>query len=478
MYKVEHLAYVYTNYFKNKYFNKDNIFVEILLSFIFSSILSSFYWSDIIDYYNIIYKLFTCRISSQLTFCCTESIGFSGAQAMKGSNAFKALLWYIKKNKTKSLYSLKEYVQLDKYDDSIKENEELLYLACQNSKFQVCSHDDIYFKMTQKKQIDKNENNRNNRKTNMWQLKVFSYSKNLIDLKDIINNIVINYNKYLENLLHENLHVITLCEDTDEDDNLKYKMFPFTTTCHIDHVLHDEKDKIMRQINFFNNNKSWYEKRGKPYTLGILTHGSPGCGKTSFEKALARYLNRHMIIIDFSKIKTSEDADEIFFSEKINNRVIPYNKRMYVFPDVDRMSDIIFNDQYKKEEKVKINANSEKKNDDKLFIIAKKEKTPITLSKILNIMDGVPERTGQVWIMSANNPEKLDKAFLRPGRIDMCIEFKKASSKMAKKILEDFYDENIEDLLENIHEKWTPAEIFKYCREYNNISQCIKFLSL
>ena len=93
-------------------------------------------------------------------------------------------------------------------------------------------------------------------------------------------------------------------------------------------------------------------------------------------------------------------------------------------------------------------------------------------------MDGVPERTGQVWIMSANNPEKLDKAFLRPGRIDMCIEFKKASSKMAKKILEDFYDENIEDLLENIHEKWTPAEIFKYCREYNNISQCIKFLSL
>ena len=293
MYKVEHLAYVYTNYFKNKYFNKDNIFVEILLSFIFSSILSSFFWSDIIDYYNIIYKIYN-------------------------------------------------------------------------------------FKMTQKKQIDKNENNRNNRKTNMWQLKVFSYSKNLIDLKDIINNIVINYNKYLENLLHENLHVITLCEDTDEDDNLKYKMFPFTTTCHIDHVLHDEKDKIMRQINFFNNNKSWYEKRGKPYTLGILTHGSPGCGKTSFEKALARYLNRHMIIIDFSKIKTSEDADEIFFSEKINNRVIPYNKRMYVFPDVDRMSDIIFNDQYKKEEKVKINANSEKKNDDKLFIIAKKEKTPIT----------------------------------------------------------------------------------------------------
>ena len=75
----------------------------------------------------------------------------------------------------------------------------------------------------------------------------------------------------------------------------------------------------MKQIDFFRDNKEWYQKYGKPYTLGICSYGKPGCGKTSFEKALAKYLNRHIIIVDISKIKSQKEADQIFFSEKIKN---------------------------------------------------------------------------------------------------------------------------------------------------------------
>ena len=57
-------------------------------------------------------------------------------------------------------------------------------------------------------------------------------------------------------------------------------------------------------LHFFQNNKKWYVEKGRPYTLGICSWGPPGCGKTSFEKALANYLNRHLIVVDFDKIKS------------------------------------------------------------------------------------------------------------------------------------------------------------------------------
>ena len=54
-------------------------------------------------------------------------------------------------------------------------------------------------------------------------------------------------------------------------------------------------------------------------------------------------------------------------------------------------------------------------------------KNDITLSKILNVIDGCPERTGQIIIFSANNPEKLNPVLIRPGRIDCIIHFKKCT---------------------------------------------------
>ncbi|TVY90410.1 putative mitochondrial chaperone [Lachnellula willkommii] len=54
----------------------------------------------------------------------------------------------------------------------------------------------------------------------------------------------------------------------------------------------------------------------------------------------------------------------------------------------------------------------------------------ISLSALLNILDGVASQEGRVLIMTTNHIEKLDEALIRPGRVDMMIKFDLASHEM------------------------------------------------
>ena len=56
-----------------------------------------------------------------------------------------------------------------------------------------------------------------------------------------------------------------------------------------------------------------------------------------------------------------------------------------------------------------------------------KEKQGITLSGLLNAIDGVASHEGRVLVMTTNFPDKLDEALIRPGRIDLKIPFTNAT---------------------------------------------------
>ena len=309
-----------------------------------------------------------------------------------------------------------------------KENiNEILYIVDQEDEFQLIGENeiDIYFSISYK--IIKDDNKKNS-EDKVYTLNLISKNikkVSLISIQKYIDILIKNYEISKDNQLKNKLYIFQY-EGFDEKSQI-FKMYPFHTTCSINKLYFDDKDKIMNQINFFNNNKNWYINRGKPYTLGICSYGEPGCGKTSFVKAIGKMLNRHLIIIDISKIKYQKNADEIFFNEKINNIKIPYNKRIYVFPDFDCISDLI----NKRDDNVLKNVELKdifKDNKNLKNIINNnysKINTPLNLSKLLNIFDGIPERTGQIIMMDTNYIKNIDKALLRPGRIDCLIEFKK-----------------------------------------------------
>ena len=63
----------------------------------------------------------------------------------------------------------------------------------------------------------------------------------------------------------------------------------------------------------------------------------------------------------------------------------------------------------------------------------------ITLSFILNIIDGIREHSGRILIITSNHYDKLDTALVRPGRIDITLEMKKASVNLIKDMYKFYY---------------------------------------
>jgi hypothetical protein len=62
-----------------------------------------------------------------------------------------------------------------------------------------------------------------------------------------------------------------------------------------------------------------------------------------------------------------------------------------------------------------------------------------TLGAILNVLDGVPERYGHILVLDTNHLEDLDAAFIRPGRVDRILSWKKLSSVSVRRFLENYY---------------------------------------
>jgi len=100
--------------------------------------------------------------------------------------------------------------------------------------------------------------------------------------------------------------------------------------------------------------------------------------------------------------------------------------------DIDCMTDISHK---RKEQDDKVNEKDEDKKE-KMF--------GVTLSGLLNELDGISNASGRLLVMTTNHVEKLDPALIRPGRIDFRIELKKCSTEMIRGMYTLIFDGEME----------------------------------
>ena len=100
-----------------------------------------------------------------------------------------------------------------------------------------------------------------------------------------------------------------------------------------------------------------------------------------------------------------------------------------------------------------------KKSDDAWMAAMEEDtKEPIDLSFLLNLLDGTLESNGRIVAISSNFPERIDRALIRPGRIDMIIHFKKCNAAILNEMVKSFYDRDVEGVVCDDY-KWSPAEV-------------------
>ena len=196
-----------------------------------------------------------------------------------------------------------------------------------------------------------------------------------------------------------------------------------------------------------------------------MFHGPPGTGKTSSVKAIANEGRRHIINVQLSEIKTKAQLQHLFFNDEIHvyngvnseRYTIPVSERLYVIEDIDAMGDTVLRREWKKPQSIA----EQKTGDPFLDRLEKQEdKEVLDLSFLLNLLDGTLEANGRILIITTNFPERIDRALIRPGRIDMIVNFKKCTRAILQEMIASFYDR--EDLIlpeePSLDYKWTPAE--------------------
>lgn len=161
-----------------------------------------------------------------------------------------------------------------------------------------------------------------------------------------------------------------------------------------------QKRRIVDDVIAFTQAREEYRRRGTPYRRGYLFGGSPGTGKTSLIFALAGLLGRAVYVINLNNVGGDNRLLSAF------NQVGPDG--IVVIEDIDT-AEITRDRAVVQAEKAAA----------KLLAPADMSTTSVTLSGLLNAIDGVAAREGRLLFVTSNHAETLDPALLRAGRMDV-----------------------------------------------------------
>ncbi|KDQ27294.1 hypothetical protein PLEOSDRAFT_1064650 [Pleurotus ostreatus PC15] len=225
------------------------------------------------------------------------------------------------------------------------------------------------------------------------------------------------------------------------------------------------KERVVADARDFLASEKWYSDRGIPFRRGYLLHGIPGSGKSSLIHAIASELELDVYVLSLSAPWMSDDRLQQLLG------VVPKGT-MVLLEDLDAA----FTRSTTREEDEK-NASSdsstaanqesatattttfsgrrgrsrlhrssrtstkdtkkdkkEKKDKDRLNDV-----NTLSLSGLLNALDGVAASEGRLLFATTNHIERLDPALRRPGRMDIWVEFKYATRAQAEALYRNFF---------------------------------------
>lgn len=164
------------------------------------------------------------------------------------------------------------------------------------------------------------------------------------------------------------------------------------------------REELVDDVQVFIGSHEYYRNLGVPYRRGYLLHGPPGCGKSSLVMALAGELRLAICLLSLS----NRSLDDESLNTLLNTAPL---KSIVLMEDIDRA---FTND------------------------------SRVTMSGLLNALDGVAAQEGRLVFMTTNHVERLDAALIRPGRADIKLEIGNLTANQSYDIFVKFFPKSTE----------------------------------
>lgn len=188
------------------------------------------------------------------------------------------------------------------------------------------------------------------------------------------------------------------------------------------------KDMLIADCRDFLCSEEWYAERGIPFRRGYLLHGVPGSGKTSLIHSMAGELGLDIYVVSLSGKGMSDNTLATLMGQ------VP-SRCILLLEDLDAA----FTRSVSRDEKStgipddSLSSDKDSKKDQS------SDGSTLSLSGLLNALDGVAAAEGRLLFATTNHIERLDPALSRPGRMDVWVNFTNATKWQAEGIFKCFF---------------------------------------
>ncbi|PKA46523.1 26S protease regulatory subunit 6B like [Apostasia shenzhenica] len=175
--------------------------------------------------------------------------------------------------------------------------------------------------------------------------------------------------------------------------HLRWRSAAFTHPATLDTLAmeQDLKNRVRADLESFLKGRAYYARLGRVWKRSYLLYGPPGTGKSSFVAAMARLLCFDVYDLDLSQVPNGGDLRSLLLDTTPRSLILVEDLDRYLAADGASSSD-----------------------------------HAARLTAMLNFMDGVFSCCGEERVMvftATGGKDALDPAVLRPGRLDVHIQF-------------------------------------------------------